>query len=107
MIIRDLPEELVSWLVGALSPVTTKHYIRAAQKLQSISKSLISQVIIPQVMFLGLFIFRGALSKGTCIRHGDLFYSAGLNRNHVLATASTGKDQERFWKKMQVNGPEG
>ena len=29
-----------------------------------------------------------ALNTGTCIRQGDLFYSAGLHRNHVLATAS-------------------
>ena len=32
-----------------------------------------------------------ALSTGTCLRQGDLFYSAGLHRNHVLATANTGK----------------
>ena len=38
---------------------TTKDYIRAEQKLHSISKSFISQVIISQVMFLSLFIFRG------------------------------------------------
>ena len=28
---------------------------------------------------------------GTCLRQGDLFYSAGLHRDHVLATANTGK----------------
>ena len=28
---------------------------------------------------------------GTCLRQGDLFISAGLHRNHVLATANTGK----------------
>ena len=27
---------------------------------------------------------------GTCIQQVDLFYSAGLHRNHVLATANTG-----------------
>ena len=32
-----------------------------------------------------------ALSTGTCIWQGDLFYSAGLHRNHVLATANTGE----------------
>ena len=32
-----------------------------------------------------------ALNKGTCLRQGDLFYSAGLHMNHVLATANTGK----------------
>ena len=27
---------------------------------------------------------------GTCLWQGDLFFSAGLHRNHVLATANTG-----------------
>ena len=27
----------------------------------------------------------------TCIQQGDLFYPADLHRNHVLATANTGK----------------
>ena len=35
---------------------------------------------------------------GTCIRQGDLFYSAGLHRNHVLATASTGEIWRGFGK---------
>ena len=63
----------------------------------------------------------------TCIKQGDLFYSAGLQRNHVLATANTGKIGRGFGKnagewtgrvkigkekirrgfgKMQVNGHE-
>ena len=32
------------------------------------------------VFFLPIYILR-ALSTGTCIQQGDLFYSAGLNRN--------------------------
>ena len=28
---------------------------------------------------------------GTCIRQSDLFYSAGLHKNHLLATANTEK----------------
>ena len=32
-----------------------------------------------------------ALNTGTCIQQGDLFYSACLHRNHVLATANTGE----------------
>ena len=32
-----------------------------------------------------------ALNTGTCIQQGSLFYSAGLHRNHVLATANTGE----------------
>ena len=42
-----------------------------------------------------------ALNTGTCIQQGDLFYSAGLHRNHVLVTANTGKNRERFWKKCR------
>ena len=47
-----------------LAQSATKDYIRAEHKLQSISKLFISQVIIPQVMFVygfffSLFIFRG------------------------------------------------
>ena len=47
-----------------------------------------------------------ALNMGTCIRQGDLFYSAGLYRNHVLATANTGEIGRGFGK-IQGNGPEG
>ena len=46
-----------------------------------------------------------ALNTGTCIQQGDLFYSAGLHRNHVLATANREKSGEVL-EKMQVNGPE-
>ena len=35
---------------------------------------------------------------GTSLRQGDLFYSAGLHRNHVLATANTGKIGRGFRK---------
>ena len=35
---------------------------------------------------------------GTCIRQGDLFYSVGLHRNHVLATANTRKIRRGFGK---------
>ena len=34
----------------------------------------------------------------TCLLQGDLFYSAGLHRNHVLATAKTGKPGRGFGK---------
>ena len=47
-----------------------------------------------------------ALNMGTCLGQGDLFYSAGLHRNQVLATANTG-NIARCFGKMQVNGPEG
>ena len=42
-------------------------------------------------MFSGPIYIPRALNTGTCIRQGDLFYSVGLHRNHVLATANTGK----------------
>ena len=48
-------------------------------------------------MFLSLFIFHG-YSMGTSLRQGDLFYSAGLRRNHVLARANTGKIGRDFGK---------
>ena len=32
-----------------------------------------------------------ALNTGTFIKQGDLFYSAGLHRNYVLAIANKGK----------------
>ena len=39
-----------------------------------------------------------ALNTGTCIRQGDLFYSAGLHRIYVLATANTGEIGKGFGK---------
>ena len=42
-------------------------------------------------MFLEPIYISRALNTGTCIRQGDLSYSAGLHRNHMLATANTGK----------------
>ena len=39
-----------------------------------------------------------ALNMGTCLWQGDQFYSAGLHRNHVLATANTGKIRRGFGK---------
>ena len=35
---------------------------------------------------------------GTCIRQGDLFFSAGLHRNHALATANREKIGRWFGK---------
>ena len=49
-------------------------------------------------MFLGLFILPRALNTGTCIRQGDLLYSVGLHRNHVLAKANTGEIGRSFGK---------
>ena len=57
-------------------------------------------------MFFEPIYIPKALNTGTCLRQGDLFYSASLHRNHVLATANTGKIGGGFGI-MQVNGPEG
>ena len=37
----------------------------------------------------------------TCLRQGNLLYSAGLHRNHVLATANTGKIGRGFGKNAE------
>ena len=59
---------------------------------------MISQVIIlPQVMFLEPIYMPRALTTGTCIQQGDLFYSAGQHR----------KKLGEVLEKMQVNGLEG
>ena len=58
------------------------------------------------MFFESIYIPR-ALNTGICLRRGDLFYSAGLQRNLVLTTANTGKIGRGFGKKMQVNGLEG
>ena len=39
-----------------------------------------------------------ALNMGTCLWQGDLFYSVGLHRSHVLATANMGKIRRSFGK---------
>ena len=62
------------------------------------SKLFILRVIIRQVMFFESINIPRALSTGTCIRQGDLFYSAGLHRNHVLATTNTGEIGRGFGK---------
>ena len=49
------------------------------------------------MLFEPIYIPR-ALNTGACIQQGDLFYSAGLHRNHVLATANTGKIGTGFEK---------
>ena len=49
------------------------------------------------MVFEPIYIPR-ALNTGTCIQQGDLFYSAGLHRNHVLATANTGEIWRGFGK---------
>ena len=56
-------------------------------------------------MFFEPIYIPRALNMETCIQQGNLFYSAGLHRNHVLATANT-RQIGRGFGKMQVNGLE-
>ena len=49
------------------------------------------------MLFEPIYIPR-ALNTETCIQQGNLFYSAGLHRNHVLATANTGEIRRCFGK---------
>ena len=49
-------------------------------------------------MFFEPIYIPRALNTGTCIQQGVLFYSAGLHRNHALATANTGEIGRGFGK---------
>ena len=49
-------------------------------------------------MLCGPVYIPQSLNTGTCLRQGDLFYSAGLHRNDVLATANAGKIRRGFGK---------
>ena len=49
-------------------------------------------------MFFEPIYILQATNTGTCIRQGDLFYSAGLHMNHVLAKANTGEIGRGFGK---------
>ena len=66
-----------------LAQSTTKDYIRAEHKLHSMSKVFISQVT--SHIFEPIYAPR-ALNTGMCIRQGDLFYSAGLQRERERET---------------------
>ena len=73
-----------------LAQSTTKDYIRAKHKLHSISKLFISQVMIPQVMFLvvvGVVVFLASLYyAGT--QHGNLHPAARVT--YFILQANTG-----------------
>ena len=58
-------------------------------------------------MFFEPIYIPWAFNTVTCLRQRDLFYSAGLHTNRVLATANTRKKSGEVLEKMQVNGPEG
>ena len=49
-------------------------------------------------MFFEPIYIPKAISTGTCVQQGDLFYSAGLHRILVLATTNTGEIGRGFGK---------
>ena len=74
----------VSWLVsGCFEPSKPQRITSGLNTnlILSPSYSFPSQVIIPQVMFFVPIYIPRILNTGTCVRQGDLFYSAGLQRN--------------------------
>ena len=50
--------------------------------------------------FFKPFYIPQALNTGTCIHQGSLFYSTGLHRNHVLATANSEEIGKGFGKNV-------
>ena len=68
--------------------------------LPGISSLLISTLPVDSLaFFFNLFNYiPQALNTGTCIHQGNLFYSADLHRNHVLAKANTGEIGKGFGK---------
>ena len=94
----SLSTSRVSYFVGALSPVSHKG-LHQGWKQTSLYLKVIhftSHHAISHVFFKNSIYIPWALNTGTCIQQGDLFYSAGLHRKHVLATANAGKNRKRF-----------
>ena len=107
-IFRRPQHGLVSQLVLSAQS-TTKEYIRAEQKLHPITKLFISQVIVLQVMFFSLYVFRGhSQQEPASGSHLFLFCRptqepapilfCGPTQEAVSATSNTRKNWERFWK---------
>ena len=92
---REAEEELVSWCFEPSQPQMITSGLNTNFTLfpsYSFHKSSYHKSCFFVVVFLPIYIPR-ALNTGTCLRKGDLFYSAGLHRNHVLATANTEKNR--------------
>ena len=53
------------------------------------------------LMMMTMIYIPRALNTGTCIQQGDIFYSAGLYRNNVLATANIVKNGRGLGKKCR------
>ena len=93
-------------LAGALSPVSHKELHQGCTQTSPYLQVIhFTSHHTTSIVFEPIYI-PWALNTGTCIQQGDLFYSAGLLRNHVLATANTGEIGEVL-EKMLVNEPEG
>ena len=58
------------------------------------------------VFFLA-YLYSAGTQNGNLHPGGWPVLFCGPTQEPVLATANTGKNRERFWKKMKVNGPEG
>ena len=96
-------DHLRSWLVFEPSQPQRITYIRAKNKLQSMSKLFIPQVIKQQAtslffIFFSLFIFRGHSTRDL-LPAGWPFSFCGPTQELVLATANTGKLGSGFGKK--------
>ena len=78
----------------------------AEYKLHSISKLFISQVFTPQVKFVERIYIPRTLNTGTCLQQGDLFYSAGLHRYHVLAGEVLGKNAGEWTGLVEISKEE-
>ena len=86
--------------------IRDRDYIGAEHKLYPICNLLISQVVIPQVMFFEPVYIPWALNTGTCIRRVTYFIlraCIGASVSHSQRRKKLGEALE----KMQVNGLEG
>ena len=101
----------MGWLVSYLvlwAQSTTKDYIRAEHKLHSVSQLLISQVILPQVMFFfSLFIFRGHSTREPACNRMTYFILRAYTGTGVSQSQHRKKQQQlgEVLEKMQGNGP--
>ena len=88
----------ISWLVGALNPVNQEGLHKGrTQTLPYLKVIHFTSHHTTSHVFEPIYI-SWALNTGTCPWQGDLFYSAGLHRSHVLATANIGKLGRGFGK---------
>ena len=86
-----------------LAQSITKDYIKAEHKLHSNSKIFISQVSIPEVWFLSLFIFHGNSTREPASGRVTYLILRAYTGTTCLATANTEESGEVL-DKMQVNG---